>query len=459
MTCSSPSLTDTPLAAVSPGLSAPATRATPAGVVLLLVVLVGLGLRYAVINPTRNYLLDFRAFYVAGRALHEGVNPYDQEVLQRTIHASLPGGQELVGYAYPPATLFLMYVFAALPLDAAQVAWSLFQMALVLGGILLVLRAINVEFGSPVAVLVVAVFWLSDALASLFRWGQFDGLRLGMLGLAFYALARGRAVAAGVAIGVAAVAKVYPVAYLWVFALRREWRAFIAGCVTIAALMALGLAALTPEARARYVNNNRRQLDTLDYVIPARNMSLAGFIHRAFVQNDSVREPSDAWVDLGPDVAGWLSRGAAAAVLVVSSVWVVRQRRTLSTGESLAVFVPAILLAEVIAWPHHCVEMFVPLLLLACVVARQDRGRVAHWVGVALALSLFAFCPVHQFELSLPKRVEHLVGPTMTYALVLTWVFMLARYPRLKRNLRGETARSVRLGAASGGPELPRGTP
>jgi hypothetical protein len=53
------------------------------------------------------------------------------------------------------------------------------------------------------------------------------------------------------------------------------------------------------------------------------------------------------------------------------------------------------------------------------------------WVGIVIFL--YTFCPVHQFDVHLQKQLEHVVGPTTSYALVLTWLFMLIRYPALRR--------------------------
>ncbi len=414
----------------------PATRSTPAGVLLAVILLAGQGVRYGVVNPAVNYQLDFRAYYVAGKALRAGANPYDQATLKETIHKELPGKQGLVGFANPPPILPLLYLLAGLPLVAAQVVWAWLQLLLVLGGTLLLLRAINVGLGSPVGVLIVAVYWLSDPVYNLFRWGQIDGFRVGLLGLAVYLLSRQAAAAAGVAIGLAALVKVYPALYLWVFLLRREWKALTAGLLTILVPMGLSLAVLDPATRQQYFKNNQRQLDTLDYIIPPQNLSLAGYMHRAVVTNHSELEPSQAWLDLGPGVARWASIGGIAGLVGITSLWIIARRRELTTAESIAGFVPVVILGEVIAWPHHCVSMLIPLGLMAWVAAGQERLRWfdAAWVGAALWL--LAFSPVHQFRIELPKWLEHLCGPTGTYAMLLTWLFLLVRYPALKRQMR-----------------------
>lgn len=413
----------------------PGCRRTPAGALLLALVLLGCFVRYGLVNPGQNYQLDFRAFYATGRALHMGINPYDLEAKRSTVNPLLPGEQHLMGYANPPPTLALLYAVAMLPLPAAQIVWAWFQFGLVLGGMLLLFRAVGAAFGSPASLLIGIPYWLSYPLYSLFRWGQSDGIRVAFVALAVFLLTRRRCVSAGISVGLAAVAKVYPVAYLWVFLLRREWKALLAGCVTIAVTMTAGLAALSPEARDSYLSVNRDEFSKVDWVISPENMSVVGFVHRAFVDNEHGVEASRAWVNLGPRFALAASVAADLGLVAITSLWILRRRHELTAADAVAALVPVVLLAELNAWPHHCVALLVPLALIGGLVARQPRlgGGDTLWVGAIVFL--YAFCPVHQFAVGLPKTLEHLLGPTTTYAMFLTWLFMLLRYPVLKRRV------------------------
>jgi hypothetical protein len=413
----------------------PGLRRTPAGALLLAVILAGCFIRYGVINPGQNYQLDFRAFYATGRALHLGINPYDLEAKQQVINPQLPGKQHLMGFANPPPTLPLMYLVALLPLPGAQIAWAWFQLLLVLAGMLLLCRAVQAQFGSAVSLLIAVPYWLSYPLHSLFRWGQIDGLRVALVALAVFLLMRRRYVTAGVAVGLAALAKVYPVAYLWVFMLRREWKALIAGCVTIGVLLGISVAALGPAARTRYLSNNSDEFGKVDWVISPQNMSMVGFMHRAFVNNEQGTEASRAWINLGPRFALAASITGNLLLIAITSVWILRRRLELESGEAVAALVPVVLLVELNAWPHHCVSMLIPIALIVGLIGHQPRIGLfdALWVGAIVFL--YTFCPVHQFDVGLPKQIEHLVGPTTTYAMLLAWLFMLVRYPVLKRRL------------------------
>ncbi len=415
--------------------SVAAFRATRPGVLLLAVILLGCFVRYGVVNPGQNYQLDFRAFYATGRALQLGINPYDLAAKQAVIGPQLPGQQHLVGYANPPPTLPLLYMVAMLPLAGAQIVWAWFQFGLLLAGMWLLFRTVEAEFGSPASLLIAIPYWLSYPVYSLFRWGQFDGVRVALVALAVFLATRRRLAWAGMSVGLAAVAKVYPVAYLWVFLVRREWKALLAGLVTCGALIAISLALLSPAARDRYLFVNGDEFSKVDWVISPENMSVVGFVHRAFVDNESGAEVSRAWVDLGPRVALVASLAGSLLLVVITTRWALRYRHELTAAETIAAFVPVVLLAELNAWPHHCVGMLVPLALIVAVAARQPELGTGDMLWIGTILCLYAFCPVHQFDIAIPKQLEHLAGPTTTYAMVLAWLFMLVRYPLLKRRL------------------------
>ncbi len=436
-----------------------AFTATAVGRLLLVLVLLGCWVRFGVVNPSRNYQLDFRAFYATGKALHAGINPYDLEAKKEHINPHLPGRQSLMGYAYPPPTLPLMYAIALLPLPAAQIVWAWFQFGLLLAATLLLFRGLGVQFGSPVSLLIAVPFWLSSPVFNLFRWGQFDGIRAALVGLAVFLLLRRRMAAGGMAIALAALAKVYPVAYLWVFVLRREWKALFAGTAVVVVLMALGLAALTPEARARYLFNNQDEFSEVDWVISPENMSVIGFVHRALVDNPHGVEKSQAWLNLGPDFARWVIIVIDFVLIAGASIWVVGHRRPLGAADGVAMLVPVVLLCELNAWPHHCMAMLIPIAMIVALAARQERlaGLDAVWVGAIVFL--YTFCPVHEFGITLPKRIEHIVGPTTTYAMVLTWLFMLVRYPVLMRRAVPVPAEPGRTTASGAMPRLPGWSP
>lgn len=416
-----------------PGTKCERSAAVPcrAGQVLLLLLVGSTGINLALLNPIHNYLLDFRGYYAAGLAVRAGVNPYSVAAVRELV--TLPGEQAIVPYLYPPPTLGLMYIVSLLPYPASQVPWCVFQYALVLGALWLVLRALRCPIGSPTSILIAFAFLTSSAVRELFRWGQFDVLPLALLAAAILALQRGRSTTAGITVGLAVVAKVTPLLGLAALLLRRERKALLAGVVTIAVLM-LGACAVFG---TQIVPSWLLRLSAFGHDVPTlvtpHNVSLHGFLYRAFVAYSGGPDPSIPWINLGPAAARIGAQILSAIVVALTALWIYRQRHVVSSADSLAVTIPVALLVSPVTWTHHGVQLLIPLALISATVLRQPRLRPLDAGWLLLILLLYTNWPVEHLALNLPSRLAHLAGPTMTYAAGLAWLFMLVRYAVLKQ--------------------------
>ena len=407
-----------------------------AGRLFLLVLAGSVGLNLAVLNPIHNYLLDFRGYYAAGQALRAGIVPYDVANVRQQV--TLPGAQSIVPYLYPPPTLGLMYLVSLLPYPAGQVPWCLFQYALLLGALWLVLRALRCPLGSPTSVLVAFAFLTSSAARELFRWGQFDMVPLALLAAAVLMLLRGRLTFAGVAVGLAVIAKVTPLLGLGALCLRREWKAVVAGLLTIAVLMATSGAVLGIHVIPAWLFRLSAYGNDLPSLVTPHNISLHGFIYRALAPYPGPPDPSVPWLNLGAATACVCASILSAAMLAVTAWWIHRGRNSMNSAECLAATIPVALLVSPISWTHYGVQLLIPLAMIVVTTLRQPRLRPLDTVWLLLTLLLYANWPVEHLALNLPSPVAHLVGPTMTYAAGLIWLFMLVRYVPLKQTVGAE---------------------
>ena len=414
------------------------------GLLLLLVVTAGVGLNHAVVHPLRNYLLDFRAYYAAGTALRMGVNPYVLEDVRAAVE--LPGTQSIVRFVYPPPALALCYVAALGRYPAAQVGWCLLQFVLLITAVGLVLRALRCPLGSPTSVLIGVVFLTSTAVSQLFRWGQFDGVLAALLAATLLALVRRRPAWAGLWVGLAAVSKVTPLLYVVVFLWRREGRALLASVVTIALLMGGSYVVLGNDVVRQWITGIVVYGTAPGTLVSSQNMSLLAFFSRALTEAPGGAGVSQPWIDLGPGAARWITLSVLAVVYVITAWWMTRYRRELSTAECLAVAIPLALLTSPVTWTHHGVQLLIPLAVMTTAAMRARRVGVPDMIWVGLVLVLYSNWPVEYFNLQLPSRVAHLVGPTAFYATALTWLFMIVRYVPLRR---AATAVDPRCNAAA----------
>jgi hypothetical protein len=429
-------------------------RHTTPGVILLAVIILGTGLRLALVHPVQNYLLDFRAYYAAATAATHGIDPYDTQAVRAEV--SLPGQQEIIGYLYPPPTLWLFAGFAKLPYPAAQVPWLVLQFALAVAAFGLVLRVLRCDFGSPASVLLGFAFFGSAAVSELFRWGQFDMIVLLLLTLAIAALPRSRAatagtesgryssggngaepITAGIWLGLAAVAKVMPVVYLAVFAIHRKWRCIAAGLGVIALLLAGGLiwpgygATLSwPDALHSYSADTHA-------LMSLNNMSLRGLIYRLCVEHPTHEGLSTPWLDLGL-AAAQRAVGAIAVLLCLITVgWLWACRHALHTAECVCAAIPLVLLISPQTSSHHCVQMLLPLAFIIVTASRCRRLPAFDAIWIGLIVLLFVLGSGGRIESATHAWINHVVSPTTTYALGLTWLFFVARFVPLKHTAAG----------------------
>jgi len=399
--------------------------------ILLVVLIAGTGLRLALIHPAQNYLLDFRAYYSAALAATHGINPYDADAVRANV--SLPGKQQIVGYLYPPATLWLLAGFSLLPYPAAQVPWLVLQFALGLAAFGLMLWMTRCEFGSLASVLLGFTFFCSSAVAELFRWGQFDMIVLLLVSLGVFALFCRRSAAGGLWLGLATIAKVSPIIYLGVLAFRRQWKGAVAGGAIVGVLLAAGLIWPGFDATASWLTSLRAFSADTHAIMSPNNQSLTGFVYRAFANHPTHEGPSTPWVNLGIGPARWIALTLNALLCVSTFAWIWLYRRRLKSHECVFIAIPLVLLVSPITTAHHCVQMLVPLAFIIAAVCRREDLRPLDMGWITLIILLFVIGGNGRIESATSPRLNLLISPTTTYSVALTWVFCIFRYIPLRR--------------------------
>ncbi len=207
-----------------------------ARVVLAIGVCFGLGyLAYRALFAPSWLGIDFRVFRGAAAALVQG----------GPVYGVSPVGVGNLTFRYPPITLlwFASYLLVGPALGYAIHAVGTLVVATVLG--LLVARVTEAHdvVLAPIDRALVVSFVAVGAygVPSLF-FGNVNHHVALATGLAFYWLADGRQTASGIALGLAALFKIFPAAFgLW-YLHRRSWRAVAAAVAT--GLTGLGLGAL-----------------------------------------------------------------------------------------------------------------------------------------------------------------------------------------------------------------------
>jgi hypothetical protein len=175
------------------------------------------------------YSGDFRAYYVAAKASHDGYDPYLNHVNVDERYADRDWLQQSSRFIYPPSSLFLFEPFSKLPYRTAKLVFATL-MALFMVRLLF---ALSGEY--PRANWITLALFLTLPMAANIDNGQVDILILTLTLAAFY---ERRSWFGGACLGVAIAVKLSPVLVLLWLATRRRW-ATAAWAIGTSALLTL----------------------------------------------------------------------------------------------------------------------------------------------------------------------------------------------------------------------------
>ena len=339
-------------------LGDPVVRRVGAAVVAVLAVL------YRLIQvpatPTDHVGYDFRFYWTAARQLLDGGSIYSAQQLAGPYP---PQGQE--GFLYPPPLAALVTPLAALfPTDPLPGLWIWSGLAALVLVVTVLALARTEDLGGrfPLLrgrwawVLVGAAFALPPVVDELVN-GNVHLFIAGLMAAAWIGLRRHDAAgdrAAGIALGIATVVKLFPVLLLLWLVLRGRWRP-----VGWAVAGALGLAVLTLPVTGVQ--------PWLDYPTVLANMA-------APIDVSASLSPT-VW--LAPLLGFGLARVVVTAAVLAVLLWVSR-RADERVGYAAAIVLA--LLATPALWTHYLSILVVPMLLALA------GGVPAAIVGLAYVL-------------------------------------------------------------------------
>ncbi len=309
---------------------------------------------------------DYHAYWLAGRLVAAGGDPYDRAALVEL--AQREGLEFLVGtgYSYPPPFALLMVPLAALPFDVSAALFS--AVSLMAFGI--VIAALVQPLRRP-AVLAFAAGAYPPVAGSLFI-GQANLLVFGLLALGFLFLRQG-ALVTGLAWGGAAVIKLVPIGLLVPLALARQRQIVLTFLGSVG--LYLVLAAL---AVARTSGGTAAMLTLLERDSYWTNQSLNGVLTRG-LEGTAAAEHTSLMV-VGATV---LFAGISLAIL-----WRARghlgDHRRLVLGQSFILVAATIAAPKSSFWNHTPALFGVwALLVSAPRMSRSDRALVGAWFVLA----------------------------------------------------------------------------
>jgi Glycosyltransferase family 87 len=203
---------------------------------------------------------DFAGTYVAATLIRSGhaAQIYDPAIEQRTlVESGAPVGHDDIPFENPPAAAVIAIPFSLLSAGTAWRAWSLLQLLLMALSLWIVARAAPwpaaLQRLPRLAIALVALAGFGTGL--LIVEGQWDGVSVLGVAMAYAGWRRGRPGLAGFALGfTAAIAKPQLVIGIAAYMVgRRDWRAVTGALTGAAASVVIALIAVGPHGLAAFV--------------------------------------------------------------------------------------------------------------------------------------------------------------------------------------------------------------
>jgi hypothetical protein len=392
-----------------------------------------------IVHTTTGWFNDFHSYWLAGRLLMTGGNPYDLAALAALGRSAgltfVVGG----GYSYPVPFAIALVPLAGLPFDVALVlfeAASALVVALTVGWWL--------EHHQPAApaarrlVAGLAVGAYAPVAGSLYM-GQANLLLLGLLAPGIGLMDRAP-VRAGLAVAGSAVVKLVPGALILPLLLARRWLTLV-GLVG-GAIVLLGLGGvLAPRASA-----GSSALAALFEPDPYwTNQSLNGLVSRALIPSDRTAALLSG-VDAGPwAAAATVLFGVLVVLLLARRADAIRRDRSTFALAVAVTLAGAVLGAPKDSFWNHALVLPALGLVVASVApdldvrrfALTDRVLLGAWFGLAIAQGLVG--PITGFTDGPLAGLRTVLGSAGVVSLAALWLVSVRCLEARARSLRQDT--------------------
>jgi hypothetical protein len=286
----------------------------------------------------------------------------------------LPGSAT---YKFPPFYASILALWLALGVDdGVYLLSSTLQVILYLVSIALLLTSLDARRPLQIALALILALNFGPFFETLWRL-QPETWILALLAACLLLLGRGRETAAGAALGVAAMLKLYPAGLLAALAITRRWRGVVGFAIAAAIAVGIGLALFGWHENAVYF------------------LRLVPFMAGETAVDDFASEGMGlpryvgALLQLQPLAA----KRVAQALVLAAALWTgwlaARERRRGPRGQALgfAAFVPLTLELVPNSWANYQVLLLIPLLVV--LVPRWSSADLGPRIlaGVAWALA------------------------------------------------------------------------
>lgn len=383
-------------------------------------------------GAARRHQWDFSHYYVSALAMRNGINPYTTDLRPLGLQLGLDG------IARATDTPFFLLCFGPLtllrPAPAYWIWFAINAAALALAMGLIVRTAPRLDWRQLISLC--AIILLYPPLANHIFYAQTQIVILLLVVVAMRALESPHDRTAGLALAVAGLLKVFPLAIVGYLVMRRRWRALAWAAIGLVAGTAATILAFGAERNAGFVAGTYLTRSVGFLARPA-NVTLGSFISRMFwyAAGDVAVNP---WLD-------WtraLTVVAAEAALIGLTIFATLPRTTAAHGDadtrvgyasrSFALWVVASIMLSPTAWIHYLVLLILPFMLIAAAGWNGGASSRALWaMAASYAVIVLSMAIAGSAQSSLANRpylktaLEECATLSLILAYVATWFFAI----------------------------------
>ena len=331
--------------------------------------------------PNRANELDFSHYYTSSLAMRRGMDPYAIDLRPLATNLGLDVAENIRA-TYPPTFLLCFEPLTMLQPGRAYWLWTAINAVATLAVLAVLLgRGSNIDLTAAASLAGFALLY--PPLMENFSYAQSQILVVLILALMMRWMERGMDRAAGIALAVAGLLRIFPLIMVGYLLARRRWTVLGYAIGGVAAGIAVTLLIVGPRLGLGFVRALGFVMDS-SWMNRQVNVSLNAFIERGFVY--SLEFPLPPSAEIARKIVTAICTITLVAFTYVSSAAPATDRDIDSRAFSLWV-VATVLLAPT-AWFHYMVLLFIPFAQLASAATLDRASNRAIWMGAASVLTL-----------------------------------------------------------------------
>ena len=371
---------------------------------------------------------DFTTYYEIPKMVFEG-----------QVDSPYANFSPLYPYFYPPASLLIFYPLTLLSYSLAKAIWALLSLAVLIGGVVLAMRAARIEIKiEHLGIIFLAISFFYPLRFTLVK-GQINTLLFFLLAAALYFFQRKKDTLSALCLALGTIIKISPAALLLYFLWKRKYKIFLWGVIFI---LLLSLAAEIFVQRGINFHYLRYVVDDVSKQggVGLQDQSLSWFLLKvgfvpplSRVARNIVKSPlltyqrfvlllNYAIVGLLTGLVVWFSRGRTT------------DRINLKTPlEYCLIFIPA-LLGTGLAWFHQYVMVLLPFIVAYGTVLHLKNRLMRGGLLFSLTVSFALMTTKVGGRIIHLKNISKFASPVFLYGAVLLWLTLLFLHFRKNHN-------------------------